>query len=55
MEQFKKDSVILHRIADGYGAISTKTKNSEYIDAISKIIKDTVFDGRKALLEDFKG
>ena len=55
MEQFKKDSVIFHKIADGYGAISTKTKNSEYIDAISGIIKDTAFDGRTALLEDFKG
>ena len=55
MDKFKDDSVILHRIIDGYGAVSTKVKGSEYIKAISDVTKGTVFDGRTAMLEDIKG
>jgi hypothetical protein len=55
MDEFKKDSVTFHKIVDGYGAISTQVKNSDYISAIQDVVKDTPFEGRTALLEDLKG
>lgn len=55
MDQFKQDSVVLHKIIDGHGAISTKVKTSDYLEDIKDIVSGTVFDGRKALLEDLKG
>jgi hypothetical protein len=55
MDQFKQDSVVLHKIIDGHGAISTKVKTSDYLEGIKDIVSGTAFDGRKALLEDLKG
>jgi len=54
MDQFKKDSVVLHKIIDGHGAISTKVKTSDYLEDIKDIVSGTAFDGRKTLLEDIK-
>ena len=55
MDQFKKDSVTLHKIVDGYGAISTKVNSSDYVAAIQDTVEGTPFEGRTALLEDLKG
>ena len=55
MDAFKKDSVTLHKIIDGYGTVSTQVKNSDYVSAVADVVKDTPFEGRTALLEDLKG
>jgi len=55
MDAFKKDSVTLHKIIDGYGAVSTQVKNSDYVSAVADVVKDTPFEGRTAMLEDLKG
>jgi len=55
MDQFKKDSVVLHKIIDGFGAISTKTKPSDYVRAISEVVDGTPFEGKTSMLEGIKG
>ena len=54
MDQFKKDSVVFHKIIDGFGVISTKTKPSDYVRAVSEVVDGTPFEGKTSMLEGIK-